>query len=90
MLLSSGCEMCLDVYLHVASCSVQYSVDELYRFTLSTDSAKSQRLSKALLHTHTLGHDNRLRRGTLELLQSHSQRTTGNYFALEETADKNT
>ncbi len=62
--------MCLHVYLrcmYSASCSVEYSVDELHCCALSTGSARSEQLSKALL----LRRDNRLRRaqeeaGTLE------------------------
>ncbi len=48
-----------DVFIRVPvptcsySRSVQYSVDDLYRCTLSTSSAKSEQLSKALLHVHT-------------------------------------
>ncbi len=53
--------------LHVASCSVEYSVDELHCCALSTGLAKGEQLSKALL----LRRDDRLHRareeaGTLE------------------------
>ncbi len=56
--------MCLHVYLHyVASCSVQYSVDELYCCALSTGSAKGKQLPKALL----LRQDDRLCQAQEEL-----------------------
>ncbi len=44
-----------DVFTRVLtfSCSVQYSVDKLYRCTLGTGSEKDEQLSKVLLHTHT-------------------------------------
>ncbi len=58
------CEMCLTVYLrlHAASCSIQFSVDELYCCTLSIASAKGEQLSKALL----LRQNDRLRRAQEE------------------------
>ncbi len=62
MFLSSGCKISLgtgqvrDVFtrvrvptLHVASCLVEHSVDELHCCALSTGSAKGEQLSKALL-----------------------------------------
>ncbi len=72
--------------LHVASCSVEYSVDHLHCCALSTGSAKGEQLSKALL----LRRDDRLRRareeaGTLERRRASDRALTisgpqGNYI----------
>ncbi len=51
--------MSLHVYLRVDSCSVQYSVDELYRCTLSTGSVRVNSYLR-LCYTRTLRRDDRL------------------------------
>ncbi len=74
--------------LHVANCSVRYSVDELYCCTLSTSSAKGEQQSKAYYLDRTTGYAKRERQVRLSRRRADDRALTvsgpqGNYFTLE-------